>query len=480
MSKVIFADEQDDITSIRTKLEGVDEPEVAVVVPKGNRSLVSPVALRLLRRQAEAMSLDVSLVTANPTLKRAAREEGLRVFGSPRAYQRVVDHVPGPVDHVRETTARFFGRVSALVTTVFALGIALFAVGLVYVFLPVATVTVVPQSQVIAGTVPVVVDPSGRGVDLERGRVPARVVYLLVDATDQMVPGDGRESQPGRAAGVVVFTNRSAQETIIPSGTVVSTSSGVRFRTSEEVRLAPGLGNTARVGVVAIDPGTGGNVGRLQITRVEGLLGSYALVTNEDPTAGGGAQAVPIVTTADRERLQARAMDRARQEAQAKLAALPAKREMLVQESIEFTPLEVSFDQEVGQQARMLNVRLKARAAGTVVSLDDVEEVARHAWRPAPPPGFTLGPNGPRMSTPAVSKVDGRVVTLAAKLEATTQAQVNVARVQQYARWRNPAEAERAIAEAFTLVRPPSVRIDPIWAERAYRVRVVVDVGAGS
>ncbi len=39
MSKVVFADEQDDISSLRTKLEGADDSQVAVVVPRENRAL---------------------------------------------------------------------------------------------------------------------------------------------------------------------------------------------------------------------------------------------------------------------------------------------------------------------------------------------------------------------------------------------------------------------------------------------------------
>jgi transcriptional regulator of aromatic amino acid metabolism len=152
-------------------------------------------------------------------------------------------------------------------------------------------------------------------------------------------------------------------------------------------------------------------------------------------------------------------------------------RELLVQESFEFTPLEVSFDRAIGQEAQTLNIQMKARVAATLVNQDDVEEVTRANWKPNPRPGFQLTAEGVRILPPEVVKVDGRVVRLASKAEARTVAQVNVARVQQFARWRSSAESEAELATLFDLVRPPEVRIDPGWADRAYRVWVVVDAG---
>ena len=478
MTNVVFADEQDDIASLRTKLEGVGDPKVAVVVPRGNRALVSPIAIRLLQRQAESMALDVSLVSADPVLRRIAREEGLRVFGSARAYQRTVERQPGALDHARVALGEALAHASSVATTAAVLAVVALAVGLVYVFLPSATVTVAPRAEVISAKVPVVADPGAQTVDLEAGRIPARVVYLLVEASDQMPTREGRTSDDERAVGIVTFVNRNAAETVVPKGTLVSTPEGIGFRTDAEVRLAPGLGNTGQTRVVAVNPGPSGNVPKERITRIEGLLASYVMLQNEEPTAGGGAQATPAVTADDQSRLETRVLEKAKEEALAKLATLPQGREMLVKESLEFTPLEVSFDHSVGQEAKTLGVQIKARAAATIANQDDVEEVARHKWTPTPRPGFQIAPDGIRMLPPEVTKVEGRVVTLAASLEATTLAQINVARVQQYVRWRRPAEASAELSRIYDLARPTTIRIDPGWAERAYRVRVVVDTSA--
>ena len=480
MPRVVFADEQDDIASLRTKLEGVGDGSVAVVVPRENQALVSPIAIRLLQRHGEALALDISLVSSNPSLRRIASEEGLRVFGSPQAYRRTVEREASPTTHFQEALRQLFGRISSLVTTALVLGVVLFVVGLVYVLLPSAVVTVTPRTEVVGGVVPVEANPGIRTVDLEAGRVPARAVYLLVEASDQTAPGEGRAADVGRAVGIVTLTNRNSQEMVVPQGTVVSTSDGIRFRTDAEVRLAPGLGQTGRVRVVAAEPGAAGNVPRLRINRVEGHLQYYVLVQNDEPTAGGGVHAIPQVTADDRDRLQTQVMERAREAALEELATMVRDREMLVDESVEFTPLGVAFDREIGQEARTLNVRIKARVAATIVNLDDVEQVARHKWKPTVRPGFELTPDAVQMKPPELIQVDGRVVTLAARLEATTFSHVNVARVQQFVRWRRPPEAERELLRVFDLARPPEIRIEPSWAERAYRVKVLVDLKAGS
>ncbi len=478
MPNVVFADEQDDIASLRTKLESVSDRDVAVIVPRDNRALVSPVAIRLLKRQAESMALDVSLVSADPTLRRIAREEGLRVFGSARAYQRTAAREPGAFDHARASLGQALGRVSALATTVGIVGVVVLAIGLVYVFLPSATVTIAPRAESVSVKVPVVADPGVQAIDLDAGKVPARVVYLQAEVSDQMPTQQGRSSDDGRAVGFVVFVNRNAAETVIPKGTLVSTPDGIAFRTDADVRLAPGLGNTGRARVVAVNAGPGSNVPKDRITRIDGILANYAQVNNEEPVAAGGAAAAPVVTADDQDRLEAQAMSRARDEALAKLATLAQGRELLVKESVEFTPLEVTFDHQIGQEAKTLGVHLKARVAATIVNQDDVEDVARHKWTPSIRQGYQLGPGGVRVGPPTVTKVDGRVVTLAAPIEAITLAQVNTARVQQYVRWRRPAEASAELSKVFDLARPATIRIDPSWAQRAYRVKVVVDTSA--
>lgn len=487
MAELVYTDEHDDITTLRARLAGVDasppENSVAVVVPKGNRSLSSQVAMRLLQREAESLALEVSLVSGDPTLRRIAKEEGLRVYGSTHAYQRATGQSGGRAARSRAEQNEGSDRASTLISTALVLGFLLLAAALIFVFLPVSTVRVAPRSEVISGTVTVTADPAVRAIDVAAKKIPARTVFLLVDASDVMAPREGRKIDDGRAVGIVTFTNRGAQETIVPRGTVVSTVDGVRFRTDAEVKLAPGLGQAGRVRIVAVDPGAAGNISRLRITKIETALVSRlaqaALVQNEEPTAGGGNPGSSVVTADDQDRLRTRTQDRAQKEVLAKLAEMPKGRELLVKESIEFTPLDVSFDQEIGREADLLNIRLKARVAGTIINLDDLDDVARQTWAPVPRVGFDVGPEGVKFGVPGVDKVDGQVVTMIAKPEATSYARIDIAHVQQLARWRSVPDAQAELGRAFDLAAPPTIRVAPNWSGRAYRVDVVVDTTSG-
>ena len=477
MPTLVYADAQDDTSSIRIKLEGTRDEAVGLVVPKENRALISPISVRVIARHAEVLGMEIAVISRNGALRRAAEEEGLATYSSPEKYTKAlaVRVVEPETSHIRESLGSQLRHLPRLMRAFLLLALLGFGFGLAYVLVPSATVTVAPRTEVVNGVVEVVADPGIQSVSTKDRQVPARVIYLLVEATDQSPTGEGRPAEGNRAVGMVTFTNRNASEMVVPVGSIVSTLDGVRFKTETEVKLKGGLGNTGQTQVTALFAGAGGNVDRLTIKSIEGMLQHYVLVQNEEPTAGGGDRAV--VTTLDRDHLQEKAVERAKKEALQKLATMVQGRELLVQESFEFTPLEVSFDRAIGQEAQTLNIQMKARVAATLVNQDDVEEVTRANWKPNPRPGFQLTAEGVRILPPEVVKVDGRVVRLASKAEARTVAQVNVARVQQFARWRSSAESEAELATLFDLVRPPEVRIDPGWADRAYRVWVVVDAG---
>ena len=477
MATLVYADAQDDTSSVRIKLEGTRDDVVGLVVPKENRALASPIAVRVIARQAEILGIEISVVSRNGALRRAAEDEGLSAYSSPERFARAIAERIEEVEtsHVRESLGAQIRHLPRLARAFLFLALLGLGFGLAYVLVPSATVTVAPRTEVVDGVVEVVADPGLQSVDTKERQVPARVIYLLVEATDQSPTGEGRSAEGNLAVGMVTFTNRNASEMVVPVGTIVSTAGGIRFKTETEIRLKGGLGNTGQTQVTALWPGAGSNVDRLAIKSVEGMLQHYVLVQNEEPTAGGGDRSV--VTTLDRDHLQQKAVERAKAEALAKLETMVQGREMLIGESFEFTPLEISFDRSIGQEAQSLNIQLKARVAVTLVNQDDVEEVTRANWRPNPRPGFQVAAEGVRILPPEVVAVDGRVVRVASKAEARTVAQVNVARVQQFARWRSPAEAERELAKLFDLVRPPEIQVDPSWADRAYRVWVVVDTG---
>ena len=89
MQQVIYLENEDDLPAIRDLLEGAQAKRVLLVVPKGSRLFREPLNLRILRRYAGNLALDVALVTRDSRTRQLAKEEGIVVVSSIRRGRRV-------------------------------------------------------------------------------------------------------------------------------------------------------------------------------------------------------------------------------------------------------------------------------------------------------------------------------------------------------------------------------------------------------
>jgi Baseplate J-like protein len=121
----------------------------------------------------------------------------------------------------------------------------------------------------------------------------------------------GKRVAEARASGRVTFRSyNTGAENTIPTGSIVSTEGGLQFRTQSAARLAkaqivPGtpvavVPSKATVDVVAVRPGTGGNVPTNAITVVPRSEDPVLTrVANGDPTAGGRHDEIPRIDQSD-------------------------------------------------------------------------------------------------------------------------------------------------------------------------------------
>ena len=197
----------------------------------------------------------------------------------------------------------------ALAVALAALALALVVLGVAaYLFLPSATITVTPRREPIGPqSLSVRADPAATTSDASAGVVPAQRLTFDVAASDTFAV-KGRRIEETKATGTVTFRSKDpTRENRIASGSVVSTSAGVRFRTTSNVILprATFVGLTVIPGersvkVEALKGGPEGNVAANAITVIpqneDPILTD---VRNRAPTTGGTRQEFPRIDQAD-------------------------------------------------------------------------------------------------------------------------------------------------------------------------------------
>ena len=177
-----------------------------------------------------------------------------------------------------------------------------------YVLLPSATIVVTPRVEDLAlPALTVAADPTATEPDAASRVIPAELVTNDVVISDSF-PATGKRVEETAAEGVVRFSNLDfLRSNTIDGGSIVSTNSGVRFRTAKTVTVprADLVGLTVfpgriNVTVTAVEPGTSGNVEPNTIVIVPRGEDPQALkVVNPDASAGGTHEEFPEVLQGD-------------------------------------------------------------------------------------------------------------------------------------------------------------------------------------
>jgi hypothetical protein len=93
---VIYLDVDDEITSVASRIRGVDGGRVAVVVPPGSRIATSRINFRLLAREALAQGRRLAVVAPDGASRALAASAGLPVFGSVGEFESTAASAEAP------------------------------------------------------------------------------------------------------------------------------------------------------------------------------------------------------------------------------------------------------------------------------------------------------------------------------------------------------------------------------------------------
>ena len=281
----------------RIRASGPDD-ELVLVVPAGAPLLRNAAFLEVLRRAAGHRRL--ALVTPDARARSLASAVHVAAFASVAALERHELDPTEPLGPVRRAAiVRAEPKRSSPVGAIVVTLALLLAGGVLFgVLAPSATVVVAPVSVALG---PMEFDlRAGPGGDIG---AQTRVAQVSATFTGTAT---GSRTEDTKAKGTVRLTNQTTGEVRVPQGTVVRTSDGVRFQTTQDATIPkssivifpPSVKfGTVDVGIEALEPGPGGNVAAGKIT-ISPQPGQYG-VENQAATSGGDSKKIPIVTLAD-------------------------------------------------------------------------------------------------------------------------------------------------------------------------------------
>ncbi len=419
--EVIFLDPDDDLGTVRAKLESTAADEVYLVIPRRASILRTPLEFRILARLAHDLSSETIIVAGDGTRRSLARQEGLRTKRSIRS-----------IRHLSKPPGTRSWELPAIPDWV-------------------------PR-------------PSLTGLLLMT--LPGEVLQQRVEVVASLPATGMRRVGRDRARGEVTFSSQSQQPALIPRGTVVVANSGARFQTDIDLQVPPLSSGQAKVGVTAVNSGTIGNVPAGQIARIESAGIQGVTVRNDRPTAGGSDRDGRVVTADDLAKLRELLQNRAREQALAELYARAGSERSLVQPSVKLRTEGESFDPGVDAEAEQVNGRLAVVATAVVFVNADFDALVQKIFLAGAGGGYDLPRSQLAVGVPQVLGMDDQKVRIKTSSDGTMVRQLNANAIAEQLRGKSSAEASSLLTKMDGLAGPSRVELSPSWAPWAYRVEV--------
>ena len=331
------------------------------------------------------------------------------------------------------------------------IGLVVFGLlGLVYYFVPKATVTIGVIPNTIVKTKTISISTTLATVDLEKFSIPGKKLEQSVTG-EKTAAVTGKKKIGDPAKGTVTIYNKSTSERTVKKGTILVTNS-LQFSIDNDVSIASAsesigsvtYGNaTAAVTAVAI--GEDGNIGAGKDFTFKDLSSSVATARNDQPFTGGTSRETTVVTRADYDAMVSALSDELVTKAKADLLAGVAGGEKLIDSTIKTTVTSKTFREELDQEATELHGKVTITISGVSYNEQDIKSVLVPLATSEIPTGYALhdGRTTVAVETP-VAKKDGSLSAVS-KISLVSLPSVDAEAVKKALVWKTISSAQEHI-----------------------------------
>lgn len=256
-----------------------------------------------------------------------------------------------------------------------------------YWYIPKASVFLLVEPEVLEEEFEVRLDPTLTIPDKEKLALPTQEIEVTLEE-EKNIGTTGTKLIGEKAKGEVTIYNGTPKEKTFAANTVIASSTGIEFSLDDDVTVASQSGTAAEpvpgkaaVKVIAVEIGTEGNLASGTEFAIANYSKSDFVAKNESAFSGGTSREVQVVAEKDHEELlsslteelEAQSIDRLKVET-------PAERSLL-EESIKSSTVDKVFNNEVGEEATEVNLRLKRKFIALTYSESEmrnlIEEVIK-------------------------------------------------------------------------------------------------------
>ena len=501
----------DDINSIRDRLDWAEGERVVLAVPDEGGLLKQETDFAILARHADGLRMQVGIITTDPALRKKAESFGFPTFltqdlaeTSPRIWRRHrvrpeerLGYQPADLNDVlleaaekrRQVTKeqmrpewqRWARSVTLVLLGAVSLTLFISAIGLVT---PSATITITPAREKVTVQRLITADPS-QSFSGQTDVIGGDFTATIVDWEASMVPTGQAQLGANRSSGTAVFVNLDDEPVEIPAGTVLQTTSEtpIKFQTIAPATLPAISGSTVEVNILAQEVGPQGNLSANSLTLFEDgtTWGQQVEIRQPSATAGGDIQPVPVVLEEDIIGLRSETLQQLESIGANEIEAGLANNQFLVHESLNIMRIIAEErSHQAGEASNNITIKIQAEIGGTVIDMNQATDVVYTDLVNAVRPGYSLTPDSFRFYQVGNNYVrNDRTIEFEMVGEGTMTAVSDTDQLLEEIAGKEEADAITFLQSNLELDGEPIIRIIPNWFGRmpsfANRIEVIVN-----
>lgn len=393
---IIQLDPFDNVISIREKIAWSKTQRILLVWPNKGRIKLDSMDIILILRSAERLGAQMSVVTDEPVIINQLKELGVSIFKSiPEAQKRPwrkpilrnrskfsknSDINWDQINTERRSQNKNQELSIHIRWIIFVIGL-LSTFLIIFIFIPSARVNLSLQSEKQSIQMKFRSDPTIQQINMT-GAIPFRIVEIEMEGQMEGESTGVIRIPDKKASGEVTFRNLSDKEIFIPLGTIVRTSGDplIRFETTKEAVLKPGIESLIKIPIISLTGGTIGNVPIGSITSIENDLGGNIVAINNDAISGGVDIKTFSPTELDYEKLKIELIELLKLNSIAEIREANPQVILIPEKTIKIVEI-ISEERipEVGDPAERHLLRIRASVSGWIFSQEDIEESVRMA-----------------------------------------------------------------------------------------------------
>ncbi len=297
-----------------------------------------------------------------------------------------------------------------LITLAAVAVILLVGLGLAWWFLPKADVSIYVSPRKFEETADIKFDAGGK-FDAVNGIVPAQTLTAQVNG-DKTKATSGTKTIGDKAKGNVEIANGNASAIDLAAGTILVSSSGLKFVTNAEAsvsgQLIPGSPGTMKVDVTAYDIGSQYNLVKGEVFKVGNYSKSLVAATSQGDFSGGNSQQISAVSKDDQTSLETQLREELSGSAKDQLSQKAGDDQIFVDDLAAADISSENFDRKIGDEATSLKLSLTLDTTGLAADKAKLYEYARGVLKDKIPSGFVLRDSQIDFKFTFVSKQDGQ------------------------------------------------------------------------